>query len=962
MAGLASQPRRTGNITSPTENMSANNTARLFLGVNQPVWMRGGQGGGGGGGGGGGDGGRGGRGVGGAQASGMAPPRAIAPATRLQQQQNRQNSIAGAAGCESVQYAGPPVLSGQPVLPGQGQGQPTLSGQSQPTLPGLSQPTFSRRSTFTGLPTLPGQALYLPPQAASRTANLPSPAPSDEGSAMPKAAQHVWQQGPMQNTSPAVGGANPRAPESAGGAPVVLKSSVQVFDITLYGWVDKMTTYMRSRGGHVTGQLATRLRLLKEACETNDILYLALNQISCVVAVDVNSLPTAVVAHPNFLPGFETLHKLLKEHKLAQTGFQEFFATFPAPLAVLQTIPPYQQALDNAIDVIFRLAIMYPNLVNGVVTYQRPPMIGDMIDRLRITSPGLQRIVCSAIARGVFGVNANADEKDELILKLDKAFKRYQKDFQTGQKLTQMIMNVVHERHFPILQSIYNELAARRNREMQANPQAYLPAAQMQTRPSIRIGGSGMAQLSNFSQQPIGPQHFLNMPHVVHGQYMHILQHASQLQQAQPLPAHPRQLQSPIALQQGIIPSKSTHFYARPGIGAPEVHPPCPDKFALHEAYLREPNPQVTSADNLHGQPMYRFVERLALPVQSFFNAKLIQQWSFELSDADFNALAPDTSAPNSTSLIRLMSESTKTYRLRRAKVSSNSSAHTTENHWVTAETDWPHDVYWTCNELRLLPQRKLYNGRDLPIDITRSLQPGVNTIRAFSNRRQDADPDTHSNPARAIAVEVVGAAYLDTIVTSINSRVLEAEVSKKEVVGMLKGHASSPTFPNENEEDSDDDIMVTNNTLTISLLDPFHGGRSWDIPVRGRGCQHRDCWDLATFLQTRLQTRQSNGEENANTEPSGVDVWKCPICAGDARPGELVVDGWLVAVKEELLAREGGMEGVQAIVVDDKGVWNVKEAAGGRGGGGDAAAGKQASATPVKKLEVIDLDDSDDD
>lgn len=56
----------------------------------------------------------------------------------------------------------------------------------------------------------------------------------------------------------------------------------------------------------------------------------------------------------------------------------------------------------------------------------------------------------------------------------------------------------------------------------------------------------------------------------------------------------------------------------------------------------------------------------------------------------------------------------------------------------------------------------------------------------------------------------------------------------------------------------------------------------------------------------------------------SSVDDWRCPICRGDARPGELVCDGWLVDVRKQL--EKQGKLGARGVVVEFGGSWRVKE------------------------------------
>lgn len=99
-------------------------------------------------------------------------------------------------------------------------------------------------------------------------------------------------------------------------------------------------------------------------------------------------------------------------------------------------------------------------------------------------------------------------------------------------------------------------------------------------------------------------------------------------------------------------------------------------------------------------------------------------------------------------------------------------------------------------------------------------------------------------------------------------------------------------------------------------------------------------------------------------------DVWKCPLCGGDASPRSLRVDDFLVAVRESLERR--GELNVKAVLVTEDGEWTVKpEAPAGRrksrGGwagsvprddsGGDYNSPPVQSRQGSRVVEVIEVD-----
>ncbi|KAG9560934.1 hypothetical protein KCU97_g17674, partial [Aureobasidium melanogenum] len=83
----------------------------------------------------------------------------------------------------------------------------------------------------------------------------------------------------------------------------------------------------------------------------------------------------------------------------------------------------------------------------------------------------------------------------------------------------------------------------------------------------------------------------------------------------------------------------------------------------------------------------------------------------------------------------------------------------------------------------------------------------------------------------------------------------------------------------------------------------------------------------------------------------SKVDAWKCPICKADCRPQSLVVDGFLMAVRDSLAARN--MLKTRAINIESDGSWTpVQEAH------DDEETDEEAAPAPKKPIKVILLDD----
>jgi len=112
----------------------------------------------------------------------------------------------------------------------------------------------------------------------------------------------------------------------------------------------------------------------------------------------------------------------------------------------------------------------------------------------------------------------------------------------------------------------------------------------------------------------------------------------------------------------------------------------------------------------------------------------------------------------------------------------------------------------------------------------------------------------------------------------------------------------------------ADDELTVVDDHITIDLVDPFMA-RIFDVPARTNSCSHRECFDLETFLNTRLSRSVKAG--------GMAEDWKCPICGNDARPQSLIIDEFLVGVRAEL--EERGQLEAKSILVKADGLWKAK-------------------------------------
>lgn len=308
----------------------------------------------------------------------------------------------------------------------------------------------------------------------------------------------------------------------------------------------------------------------------------------------------------------------------------------------------------------------------------------------------------------------------------------------------------------------------------------------------------------------------------------------------------------------------------------PQPAQPNPQMSALHQAHLREPllvqPPQDSSNSSHSSTPIYyQMVAYYLLPPKLLDAGSLAQDWTFDLSDEEFKHLAPTTPSSQGQRSTRIVAEGSHQYRLRCSKIGRKQPIKASD--WAVSDTAFPTYMYLVLNDKHLEIRRKLHYGRDLPIDITEHLHTGQNTLSILLNTHlEDSDASNY-----ALAIETVGVMSEESIVKACSQRMRAAKEVLASIQKSLIGGSSEMV-----DDDNDDLIMVSGN-VTIDMVDPITQSNSFTLPVRGIDCTHWSCFDLGAFLQTRTfaetQTRQKKQCISA------VDVWRCPICRGDARP-----------------------------------------------------------------------------
>ncbi|KAJ4321090.1 hypothetical protein N0V94_003037 [Neodidymelliopsis sp. IMI 364377] len=341
----------------------------------------------------------------------------------------------------------------------------------------------------------------------------------------------------------------------------------------------------------------------------------------------------------------------------------------------------------------------------------------------------------------------------------------------------------------------------------------------------------------------------------------------------------------------------------------------------------------------LEGQGPVLKIRNIASPVFYFWQgfvskpAKLvdannaIEKVSFKLSDKEIKFVSTALPTARGAPAERLIDEDRKVIRLRCVKWPSDQPV--TDEAWAVSAHSWIPHAFFTFNGTPLELRKKLHNGKDLPSDLTELVREGQNVLEVTI--MSDSDDITHRD--YYVAIEFLGIMTREAIQETCRTNRIPAQ----ETLNAIKRKLSVGIA-------DDDDIAIVETTLTVNLRDPFSATKICDVPVRSTACLHNECFDLDTFLDTR----PSKG--NVST----ADQWRCPICKADARPCQLVIDDFLVGVRNEL--EKNNLLDTRAIIVDQNGAWTPKPEERDPNGVQDCDTPDPISEIPAFH-EIIDLD-----
>ena len=400
------------------------------------------------------------------------------------------------------------------------------------------------------------------------------------------------------------------------------------------------------------------------------------------------------------------------------------------------------------------------------------------------------------------------------------------------------------------------------------------------------------------------------------------------------LPSHSQQFRFQPNIQPGnpyMLPQSALADIGNPFLRPAALNPQTTTSFsALHQAHATNPTLSVIKKDfEAPDDKYFMYLKDVQLSPERLHACKRHMKWSFEMQREEIQSIA--TSSLSSAGHVAQVKLGSCLARLRSIEVSSLA-ADSRENDWVVAENSWPDSLAIILNGKALEVRRKIHHGKDLPIHLN-DLREGQNTISIAVSKIAD-------ETIYAIAIEI--------------SQLTNTSLIKDGLVRMDWQEARQRILRTQTTPNPDADIQILDPRIDVDLSDP-HTSSLCFLPVRSQYCRHLQCFDLDIFLSTRNGTA---------SEPCSPDRFKCPICGADARPQSLVLDEFLLKVREELQR----MDRLDAKIISiiESGDWQIKEAEG-MGETGDGI-GKRKSETHVASAkipsmpvsDVIDLDSDD--
>lgn len=665
-----------------------------------------------------------------------------------------------------------------------------------------------------------------------------------------------------------------------------------------------------------------RLSLLRQACQSNDMVYLLLHQLYCISSAHRDFL-VSLRFTVGELQGLAALEPILVHNNCLTPGALLLATNFPRQPHSL-TEPASAQTLMYVRQFLHAMGTRWDMLRNTCKLRGWPPSTIELAYVFSLTSATMQITLFNSMHRQVsgpdnpeFGHRAlELFVQDQLQFLRQPAPVTHGLADQDGRRFGQKYLQ---------LRNFYSAT-------QHAIPQQARPSAQS---PINANSAPNQGQMRSPQTAPLPPSHAFQPyqaqqvvaadPTTVLGHPQHNNAYSAtlrRLNQTVPTGAHggtpsrlsravnaagvssfrPHTVNAPHPQPRGMVnrkPSADLLLLPPPGYPVPFTTNPNPDRVALHQAHLRSPIPRKLDlrGNDVPDLRLYQYVKDFVLEPQKMDVNTKFKEWHFNIDHAEFEQKVHDVPAieflPDCGA--RFYKPGAYLFRLKAIVRAMSLPEPLHPSEFNVSPTTWPHYCFVSvngCHDVEF--RRRQHYARDLPADLTPLVRPGQNQMQLSNHRNTEELKKVYFFAVERIHV-------IDHAAISNMPLKLRATASLVSITSALKAS-------------QDDEVSFADPFISIDLVDPFMA-TIWRTPVRSMTCKHKECFDLQAFLLSRT-SKVKDG-------PTNPDQWMCPICKRDARPQNLMIDGFLVEVRTELEAK--GQLDARAILVKQDGSWEAK-------------------------------------
>jgi hypothetical protein len=226
----------------------------------------------------------------------------------------------------------------------------------------------------------------------------------------------------------------------------------------------------------------------------------------------------------------------------------------------------------------------------------------------------------------------------------------------------------------------------------------------------------------------------------------------------------------------------------------------------------------------------------------------------------------------------------------------------------------WPRKLLFEANGhevFRVVEPEEGHVRRDVPMNISAGLRPGMNTIKIV----------IEDDSASSYAVALVRTYMRTAEDISADIQLCDEEEARGRVVKFLspnwkEGNADAEAAEEEapasggksgggDDSDVDEITCVISNKLRLRCPLSFERVQ---IPVRGENCVHLQCFGLGAYLESNSKMRAMNNR------------WTCPVCNVILKPQDLRIDGFVQRVLDDTT------ENIEEVAILQDGSYRVIE------------------------------------